>query len=182
MAARAGAARRRAAGRRAGQARAPRPSPRGRQRPARRRRSSSPTASTWTRWPAGSVPMAARTRPATSPAASSRARSARCACSACSTVGDQDDLVHPRPFDRDLPRADAGGRRRRPRDRHARLQPRKPGRDDAGAGGGDLRQVHRGDQQTHRQAAARLRRAVVGARPERPPSCCSTRASSTTTR
>ena len=65
-----------------------------------------------------------------------------------------------------FPEGDAGGRRCRPRDRHARLQPREPGRHDARAGRGDLRQVHRRHHQARRQAAARLRRAVVGARPE----------------
>ena len=32
-------------------------------------------------------------------------------------------LVHPRPLDRDLSQGDEGGGRRRPRDRHPRLQP-----------------------------------------------------------
>ena len=88
------------------------------------------------------------------------------AAAAVREMGDQDDLVHPRPFDRDLSRPDEDGRRRRPRDRHARLQPREPGGDDARAGRGDLRQVHRGDHKARGQAAARLRRAVVGARAE----------------
>ena len=68
------------------------------------------------------------------------------------TLGDQDHLVHPRPFGRDLPRADDGRGRGWARDRHARLQPREPGGDDAGAGGGDLRQVHRGDRSCREEA------------------------------
>ena len=43
----------------------------------------------------------------------------------------EDDLVHPGPLDRDVPRGDAAGRRRRPRDRHARLLAREPDLDDA---------------------------------------------------
>ena len=129
------------------------------------RKSSSRSGSTSTRWPAGSAPMAARTAPATSAAACSRARSARLRLLRLfAPLGDQDHLVRPRPLDRDLPRADAGRGRRRARDRHARLQPREPGRDDAGAGGGDLRQVHRGDREAVREEAARLRGALVGVR------------------
>jgi orotate phosphoribosyltransferase len=66
--------------------------------------------------------------------------------------GHQDHLVRARPLDRDLPRADARRGRGRARDRDARLQPREPDRHDPGAGGGDLRQVHRGDHRLRRQA------------------------------
>src|ERR1700710_1708165 len=48
----------------------------------------------------------------------------------------------PRPFDRDLPQGNEGGGRRRPRDRHPRLQPRESDRDDPRAGNRDSRQVY----------------------------------------
>ncbi|MCE3249617.1 MAG: hypothetical protein K0R41_3442 [Geminicoccaceae bacterium] len=78
----------------------------------------------------------------------------------------QDHLVHPRALDRDLSRADAGGRRCRPRDRHARLFPREPDRHDARAGGGGLRQMHRVHHGALRTVAPRLRRSLVGVRPQ----------------
>ncbi len=53
-------------------------------------------------------------------------------------AGHQDDLVHSRPFDRDVPQGDEGGGRCRPRDRHPRLQPRESDRHDARAGDRDL--------------------------------------------
>ncbi|CAA9580419.1 MAG: Putative polysaccharide deacetylase, partial [uncultured Thermomicrobiales bacterium] len=72
-------------------------------------------------------------------------------------------LVHPRPHRRDLPRPDEGRRRRRPRDRPPRLFPREPAGDDRRAGAGRPREVHRPRDGVGRQAAARLRRALVGA-------------------
>src|SRR5437763_1441 len=57
----------------------------------------------------------------------------------------EDDLVHTRTLDRDVPRADEDGRRRRARDRHARLLAREPDLDDPRAGGGRPPQVHRLD-------------------------------------
>ena len=70
----------------------------------------------------------------------------------------------------------------RPRDRHARLFPREPDRHDARAGGGDLRQVHRGASPTcaASRPAATSRRG--GSSAPRPTSCCWPRASSTTIR
>ena len=74
----------------------------------------------------------------------------------------QDDVVHSRPLDRDVSQGDEGGGRRRPRDRHPRLQPREPDRHDARAGDRDPRQVHRSGDQAFGQAADRLRGAMVG--------------------
>src|SRR6266496_4412907 len=74
----------------------------------------------------------------------------------------EDDLVHSGTLDRDLPRADQAGRRRRPRDRYARLLAREPDLDDARAGGGRPRQVHRPDRGRLRPPPYRLRRALVG--------------------
>ena len=61
-----------------------------------------------------------------------------------------------------FPEGDEGGGRRRPRDRHPRLQPREPDRHDPRAGDRDPRQVHRSGDQALGQAADRLCRAVVG--------------------
>ena len=74
----------------------------------------------------------------------------------------QDDLVHPRPLDRDISRRDESGRGGRARDRHPRLFAREPDRNDARAGRGGARQMHRSGDPAFGQAADRLRRAVVG--------------------
>ena len=47
--------------------------------------------------------------------------------------GHPDQLVHPRPLDRDLPQGNEGGRGGGARDRAARLHPREPDLDDARA-------------------------------------------------
>ena len=81
-----------------------------------------------------------------------------------------------------FPARDRAGRRGRPRDRDPRLHPREPDRDDARAGDGRARQVHRPRRAGLGEAADRVRRAVVGVleRHERAPPRA--RASSTTTR
>ena len=92
------------------------------------------------------------------------------------------DLVLARPLDRDLPRAVRGGRRRRPRDRRARLLPREPDRDEPRAGDRGPRPLHRPDREAQRAGAR-----PATSRPwwefcRSPTSCCSSAASSTTTR
>ena len=77
-------------------------------------------------------------------------------------VRPEDDLVHPGALDRDVPEGDEAGRRRRPRDRDARLLAREPDLDDARAGGKSPHQMHRPDRGGLRPPADRLRRAVVG--------------------
>ena len=97
------------------------------------------------------------------PARHLRQRGGRRACSACSRSTDlAHQLLHPRPFDRDVPGSGQADRRRRPRDRRARLSAREPGRDDADAGRGGPGQIHRPDREAVRAQAARLRRALVG--------------------
>ena len=81
------------------------------------------------------------------------------------TFRHSDLVVHPRPLDRDLPLAMQGGVRRRPRDRPARLFAREPHRDDAQAGRGRARQVHRPDRRAHRPHRQGLCRAMVGVQP-----------------
>ena len=74
----------------------------------------------------------------------------------------QDDVVHPGPLDRDVSGRDEGRGGGRARDRHPRLFAREPDRDDARAGNGGARQMHRAGDAAFRQAADRLCRAVVG--------------------
>ena len=92
-----------------------------------------------------------------------------------------DDLVHSWPLGRDLPRPVPHGRRRRTRDRCARILARKPHCDDPRAGNRGARQVHRPHRAAERAPSDRLRRAVVGVQPPSPTSCCSSAGSSTTT-
>ena len=95
------------------------------------------SASTSTRSPAGSAPTAARTRRTTSRAASSPARSARRRLlKLFDRYGLKTTWFIPGHSIETFPEETAAGRRRGPRDRHARLHAREPDRDDPRAGGG----------------------------------------------
>ena len=95
--------------------------------------------------------------------------------------GHPDQLVHPRPLDRDLPQGDEGGRGGGARDRAARLHPREPDLDDARAGGGRPRQDPGPRHQARGQGTHRLCRAVVGDERLHAPPPDESAASSTTT-
>src|SRR4051794_16625341 len=69
-------------------------------------------------------------------------------------------MVHPRPLDRDVSGRDEGGGGGRARDRHSRLFTREPDRDDARAGNGGARQMHR---KSTRVPGFSVRRSTAGA-------------------
>ena len=96
-------------------------------------------------------------------------------------VRPEDDLVHPRPLDRDVPGGDEADRRRGARDRHARLLAREPDLDDARAGGGRADQVHRPDRERLAAGGRPATSRRGGSSRTSRTSCSSSTGSSTTT-